>query len=74
METVVSIIFIILAVYLAFGLLFALIFIFKGIEKIDTSAHGASRGFKIIIIPGIMALWPVLLNKWIKAPHPRLPK
>lgn len=71
METVVSIFFIILGVYLATGFLFAIVFIFKGIEKVDESAHGATPGFKIIIIPGVMALWPFLLNKWRKAPAPK---
>jgi hypothetical protein len=67
MVTIVTILFSILGIYLAAGLLFAVIFLIKGIERVDASAHGATWGFKLIIIPGIMALWPVLLNKWIKA-------
>lgn len=67
MVTVVTIIFSILGIYLLAGLLFAVIFLVKGIERVDESAHGATWGFKLIIIPGIIALWPVLLDKWIKA-------
>jgi hypothetical protein len=47
--------------------LFSLFFIFKGIEKVDETAHGSSWGFRIMIIPGITALWPLLLYKWIKS-------
>lgn len=53
--------------YLVFGLLFAIVFVSKGVEKLDEGAHGASLGFRIIIIPGTMVFWPLLLRKWIKA-------
>jgi hypothetical protein len=38
----------------------------KGLNKIDDGAHGSTIGFKIIIIPGVIVFWPVLLSKWIK--------
>ena len=55
-----------MAIYLATGLLFALFFLTKGVNKIDTSANGSGWGFRIIILPGTIVLWPLLLNKWIK--------
>jgi hypothetical protein len=67
MVTIVTILFYILGIYILAGFLFAVVFLFKGIEKVDVSAHGATWGFKLIIIPGVVALWPVLLNKWIKS-------
>ena len=70
METVVTIFFSLLGVYLAIGFLFAIAFIFKGLEKVDEGAHGGTWGFKVIIIPGITALWPFLLIKWIKSSRP----
>jgi hypothetical protein len=60
-------IFTLLGLYLLCGFLFAMVFIFKGINKVDEGAHGSSAGFKIIIIPGIMVFWPVLMKKWIRA-------
>lgn len=53
--------------YLLAGVVFALIFLAKGIEKVDTSARGSGIGFRLIIFPGTVALWPVLLNKWMNA-------
>ena len=53
-------------VYLAGGVLFAIFFLTKGLEKTDTAAHGPGWGFRLIILPGTIVLWPVLLNKWVK--------
>lgn len=54
-----------MAFYLGCGLLFAIAFVVKGLEKTDEGAHGCSIGFRIIIIPGTMVFWPFLLRKWI---------
>ena len=56
----------IIAVYLLAGGLFVIPFLAKGLAKVDESAKGATTGFKIIIIPGVMVFWPLLLRKWIK--------
>jgi len=52
-------------VYLVVGIIFAIFFLRKGIEKMDTAAHGSGIGFRLIILPGTIALWPVLLKKWM---------
>jgi hypothetical protein len=57
------------AIYLVAGFVFAIFFVVKGVEKIDEGARGASIGFRIIIIPGTMVFWPLLLKKWIHSKH-----
>ena len=57
----------IIAVYLLLGVLFVIPFLIRGIRKVDEAAHGSTTGFKLIIIPGVIVFWPVLLSKWIKA-------
>jgi hypothetical protein len=64
---IVTIIISIIAVYLALGFVFAILFVVKGVNKIDEGAHGSNIGFRIIIIPGVIIFWVVLLRKWIKA-------
>jgi hypothetical protein len=64
--TIVTIILYIVAIYLALGFLFLIPFIIKGVNKIDEGTHGSSIGFRIIIMPGVIVFWIVLLNKWIK--------
>jgi len=55
------------AAWLICGLLFAIPFVIKGVNAVDEGAHGSSTGFRIIIIPGVMVFWPLLLKKWRKA-------
>jgi TM2 domain-containing membrane protein YozV len=63
----VTVMLLVVSVYLAIGLLFALPFVIKGVTKIDEGAAGSGWGFRLIIIPGVIVFWPVLLKKWIKA-------
>ena len=62
----VEILLIIAAIYLLGGVLFVIPFLMNGLEKIDEGAHDSTIGFKIIIIPGVIVFWPVLLSKWMK--------
>ncbi len=52
--------------YLALGLLFALPFVARGIERVDPGAHGAGWGFRLIVLPGTVAFWPLLLSRWLR--------
>lgn len=65
METLLALVVNLLLLYLLFGLLFALAFAWKGAEKVDAKAAHTSWFFKLLILPGAMALWPFLLSKWI---------
>ena len=65
--TIINIIFICIGIYLFCGLVFSIIFISKGLQVLDEGAHGAGIGFKLIIIPGCMVFWPLLLKKWMQA-------
>lgn len=65
-ETITGILLIVAAIYLIAGLLFAIPFVISGVNKMDEGAHGSSIGFRIIIIPGVIVFWPVLLKKWMR--------
>lgn len=52
-------------VYLAIGLLFAIAFAFRGCQRIDPAAEDGTLGFRILIVPGAAALWPLLLWRWV---------
>lgn len=56
--------------YVAIGLVFALIFVFAGVGRIDESAKGAPLAFRLLIIPGAAALWPMLLMRWARGQPP----
>jgi hypothetical protein len=52
--------------YLALGILFALAFVAIGIGRVDPVAKDSSVGFRLIIFPGVVAMWPWLLKRWIR--------
>jgi hypothetical protein len=55
------------ALYLAAGGLFALAFFAVGLSRIDTTASAGPLRFKLLILPGVIALWPLLLTLWLAA-------
>jgi len=55
-----------LAAYAAFGLLFAIAFLARGIERLDPGARGSGWGFRLIVLPGVVAFWPLLLARWLR--------
>ena len=42
------------------GLVFAARFLPRRIERVDPSARGSGWGFRLLILPGVIALWPIL--------------
>lgn len=53
-----------LALHLAAGVLFAGPFVGFGVARIDPHAARASWGFRLIILPGVILLWPLLAHRW----------
>jgi hypothetical protein len=51
-------------VYLGLGAVFAVLFAWRGVERVDPAAAGGSLGFRLLILPGAAALWPLLLRRW----------
>jgi hypothetical protein len=54
-----------LAAYAAIGLLFAAAFLTAGISRVDPASKGSGIGFRLIILPGVAALWPLMLKRWV---------
>jgi len=58
-----------LAVYGLAGVVFAAAFVTAGIQRVDPVAEHAPLSFRLIVIPGAAALWPLLLTRWIRGPR-----
>jgi hypothetical protein len=56
-----------IAVYGLAGAVFAVAFVLFGIQRIDEVAEHAPFGFRLIVMPGAAALWPLLLGRWLRA-------
>jgi len=59
-----------LELYLAIGGIFAVVFVTFGIARVDPSAAASTWGFRAIVAPGVAALWPLLLRRWIRGATP----
>ena len=54
----------IVGAYLALGALFAVPFVLRGAAAIDPAARGGTLGFRLVILPGAVLLWPWLARRW----------
>lgn len=52
-------------VYGGVGVLFAVPFLSAGVGVIDHTAKDSNLWFRLIIAPGVVALWPLLLRRWM---------
>ena len=53
-------------IYLLIGLAAGAPFVWRGVDKVDAAAHGASATFRFLILPGCIALWPWILHRWLR--------
>ena len=58
--------------YFALGLLVGLIYMFGGAGRIDPAAKGKGLPLRarILILPGIVGLWPIMLTKLFAQKEP----
>ena len=62
-------------IYAAAGLVLAVAFVLFGAAKIDPGVKGSPIGFRLLIFPGVAALWPLLLKRWLGGQsHPPIEK
>jgi hypothetical protein len=54
------------AVYAGAGAVFAVAFVLTGAARLDEAARGATWGFRLVIVPGAVALWPWLAWRWAR--------
>jgi hypothetical protein len=62
-ETAFAILLKVAAIYAGCGLLFAVLFLALWCKSFDPSAASGTWGFRVVIIPGLVALWPLMLAK-----------
>lgn len=61
----------IFALHFAIGALFGVFFVWRGVSRIDAAADGCGWLFRLLILPGVIALWPMLAVHWHRAVHTR---
>ncbi len=56
--------------YVFLGVVFGVPFVVRGVTRIDPVAREGTWGFRLIIFPGVVALWPILAARWIAGGKP----
>jgi len=54
-----------LTLYAGLGLLFAIPFVWFGVQRLDSEAQGSGIAFRLLILPGVAAFWPLFLRRWM---------
>ncbi len=57
-------------VYLAAGAVFATFFVSAGLSRIDAVAKAMPWSARLLLVPGSVALWPLMLKKWLTQREP----
>ncbi|WP_411030299.1 hypothetical protein [Spongiimicrobium sp. 3-5] len=65
METTIQIFLTFLTVYAILGVLFGIYFFFKGASQLDSLITESKWTVRLLLIPGAIALWPVLLSRLV---------
>lgn len=57
--------------YAIAGLIFAILFVTLFVKRVDPGAQGWALGFRILIIPGVVAFWPMFAIRLLQGKgHP----
>lgn len=48
-------------IYAAIGGVFAAVFLWRWVGRLDSAAEHGSWGFRVVVFPGVAALWPLFL-------------
>ena len=52
-------------VYALAGLGFAVLFLPRGVARLDPRVAAAPKMVRLLILPGVVALWPLFASRWI---------
>lgn len=65
--SIITIILLCLVAYGAIGLLFAIPFVVVGLGRVDSAAELAGPAVRLLLVPGTVAVWPLMLRRWMAA-------
>ncbi len=55
--------------YAVAGLAFAVVFLPRAVARLDPRIAEAPKTVRLLILPGIVALWPIFASRWITGAH-----
>lgn len=55
--------------YVLAGVVFAAMFLPRAVARMDPRVAGSPRVLRLLILPGVAALWPLFAWRWITGAH-----
>lgn len=55
----------IVLIYTCCGLAIGVPLVLWGVRQVDAAAQGTSLVFRLLLLPGTVAFWPLMLKKWL---------
>ena len=52
--------------YLVIGALLSVPMALRGLGRLDPAAAAGTAGFRVLAMPGVMVLWPMVLVRWLR--------
>jgi hypothetical protein len=59
-----------IALYALIGGIVSALFLLFGVTRIDHAAKGTGILFKLMVLPGLVALWPLVILRWLSGGQP----
>jgi hypothetical protein len=56
--------------YLAGGAVFGCVCLVRGLHRLDDAAKAMPWPARLLVLPGLVALWPLMLAKWLRHSQP----
>jgi hypothetical protein len=63
----------VVGVYLAIGTVATAAIQWRGLSRIDPATRGSGAVFRLLVTPGLLALWPLALLSWRRAVRGEVP-
>jgi hypothetical protein len=54
------------AIYATIGGVFATVFLWRWVGRLDSAAEHGTWGFRVLVFPGVVALWPFFIVRLIR--------
>lgn len=54
------------AIYVGLGAAFAAVFLWRWVGRLDSAAEHGTWGFRVLVFPGVAALWPLFVVRLIR--------
>ncbi len=55
-----------IATYIVAGAAFAALFLWRWVGRLDSAAEHGTWGFRLLVLPGVAALWPLFVVRLIR--------